>query len=158
MGALGSIVLAEGDLEAGLALLERSAALARDARFHWWRTIITLDLAIHNRRLGRFSEAGYWARETLALANRIGERRCAVYALALLACVAIEEGNTRGAGALWGALEREERRGPVGQWEEDRKQFAAAAAPSEPDDAYDRARIEGSGMTVDEATAYALRG
>ena len=100
---------------------------------------MTLDLASHARQFGCFSEAGYWARETLMLAHRIGERRCALYALALLACVAIEAGNTPEAGLLWGALEREERRGPVGQWEEQRKQFVAAIAPSEPDDAYERA-------------------
>jgi non-specific serine/threonine protein kinase len=158
VGALANIAIAEGELEAGLALLERSAALAKEAQFNWWQTNIMLELAIHNRRLGHMSEVGHWARETLRLANRIGERRCAVYALALLAGAAIESGNTRKAGILWGALEREERRGPVGQWEDERKQFAAAAAPSEPVDTYERARIEGGVMTFDEAIAHALRG
>ena len=80
-----------------------------------------------------------------------------MFALALLAAVAIEENDLREAGVLWGALEREERRGPVGQWEEARKQFAAAGAPSKPDATYEQARIEGGRMTFNEAIGYALR-
>ncbi len=54
---------------------------------------------------------------------------------------------------LWGAVEAEERRAPLGAWEQHREPFAARLADV-PRDGVQR----GHAMTLDEAVAYALEG
>ena len=53
------------------------------------------------------------------------DRQYIVFTLALLARFATSRGDVARAGRLWGAIETEDAR-PVGQWEPDREEFAAA--------------------------------
>ena len=61
----------------------------------------------------------------LSLAMEIANRQSVIFALAYLACVSAERGDIVHAGRLWGAIESEESRGPLGQWESEREQYAA---------------------------------
>ena len=86
---------------------------------------------------------------------KVGDRQNVLYALALLARVAAQDGREARAGRLWGAIEAEEARGPVGAWEGDREQeehavLAAAGA------AFDSARAEGRVLALADAIAFAI--
>jgi hypothetical protein len=82
--------------------------------------------------------------------TRVGERQCVVYSLALLARTAAEGGDPARAGRFWGALEREEERGPVGQWEAEREQYAVAVlARAGPE--FERGLEEGRRLSLDAA-------
>jgi hypothetical protein len=62
----------------------------------------------------------------LAASVELGDRQTTLYALALLARFATVAGKEERAGRIWGAIEAEESRGPVGHWEGEREQFASA--------------------------------
>ena len=64
---------------------------------------------------GQADEAVRYGREAVELAQGIGDRMHGVYAIALLARIAAEDGRVEQAGLMWGALEAEEERGTVGQ-------------------------------------------
>ena len=75
--------------------------------------------------------------------------------LARLARIAAERGDHRSAGRLWGAVEAEEARGPIGAWENEREAYVRtvlAATASE----FERARDEGRKLSLDEALDVAL--
>ena len=68
------------------------------------------------------------ARESLAPLAKVGDRQNVLFALALLARVAAQDGREARAGRLWGAIEAEEARGPIGAWERDRDRSCAPRA------------------------------
>jgi predicted ATPase len=153
---LAQLAYADGEHERALELLERSAAIAEGSGFSWWHCITLLQLAMWRLRLGGLDEAETRARAALGLAHRMADRQHVVYALALLSRIAAAAQRSERAGRLWGALEAEETRGRIGQWEEDRQRFAAAAAvPPGPE--YDRALDEGRRLSLEEAVDEALR-
>ncbi|HEV8573157.1 MAG TPA: hypothetical protein VGR43_00470, partial [Dehalococcoidia bacterium] len=154
---LGDIALADGEHERGLELLERGAALAGQVGFRWYQAMVLLSLADHTCALGRREDAERWAHQSLVLGHRIGERQVTVYSLALLARAAAGRGEVVRAGRLWGAIEREKQRGPIGQWEGEREEYAGAVfAITGPE--FERARDDGWRLTLDQAVEYALRG
>jgi hypothetical protein len=91
----------------------------------------------------------------------MGDRRHAVQALAQLAAVAAGRGDSLRAGRLWGSVEAEELRGPLGRrprmaaWEEDRERFHALVH-AQSDATFERALTEGRRLSLDDAVAYAL--
>ena len=154
---LGEIAFEEGDHERSFALLERSAAILEDTGFSWFQAAALLALAERCKELGRHEEAARWAREALPVAHRIGDRQRIVYALAVLALAAAERGNQTRSGRIWGALEREEERGPVGQWEgEGERDGYAAAVMARTGGEFERARQEGRRLSLDAAVELAL--
>ncbi len=110
-------MFAEGDYERAFELLERSAAVCEETGFSWFQGVALVGLAERNQEIGRHGTRRGWAREALVVVSRIGDRQATVYSLAILARAAAEQGDQRRAGRLWGALEREAERGPIGQWE-----------------------------------------
>jgi hypothetical protein len=90
-----------------------------------------------------------------ALAHSIGDRQGIVYGLGLLAWAAAAAGEAGRAGRLWGAIETEAARGSIGQWEDERDDYAAHVLPVAGAD-FDRAVEAGRHMTLDDAVAYAL--
>jgi predicted ATPase/class 3 adenylate cyclase len=156
LATLGEVACAEGDYEAGLADLERAARLAHEAGNTWWESGILLGLADHYRTLGRQDEAERWARAALQRAHGIGERQHAVYALALLAGGTAGRGDQETAGRFWGALEREEQQGPLGQWEDERAVYAARVF-AVAGDRFERALQDGRRLTLAAAVQLALR-
>jgi predicted ATPase/DNA-binding SARP family transcriptional activator len=149
------IARAEGDHERAARLLARSAELAAGSEFTWWQGVTLLELAELELERGRSAKGEQRAREALAPLAKVGDRQNVLYALALLARVAAQDGREARAGRLWGAIEAEEARGPVGAWEGDRDQeahavLAAAGA------AFDSARAEGRVLALADAIAFAI--
>src|SRR6202040_1735804 len=83
-----------------------------------------MDAADLSHELGRTVVANEQAREALRLSQKIVGRQSTLYALALLARFAVADGRVERAGLLWGAVEAEEGRGPVGAWDRDREEYA----------------------------------
>jgi len=125
IGTLGYLAQMQGDAPQAVTLLEQSAAMAAQEGFTWWQATMLANLAELELAQNRLDEAATHARQTLRLSRRIGDRQLSVYALAYLACVAAEDGDAHQAGRLWGALEAEEARRPLGAWEGEREQYAA---------------------------------
>ncbi|MBA3376635.1 MAG: adenylate/guanylate cyclase domain-containing protein [Actinobacteria bacterium] len=159
--SLGSFDYRDGDIERGLEVLEQSAAAAREVGFKWWEANMRNALATYAIELGRFVEAEQHGRAELVLAHEMGDRRHAVQALGHLARLAVGRGDTTRAGRLWGALEAEELRGPVGQrprmhaWGEEREAWAAIVL-ADPDEALERGRVEGRRYSLEQAVGEAL--
>jgi predicted ATPase/DNA-binding SARP family transcriptional activator len=156
LGSLGSLERAEGNTELAAALWERSAGMAAEIGRAWWEGRMLANLAALALEAGRLDEAAALARDALRLARRTGDRHGTVYALAYLAWAAAEGGGARRAGRLWGAVEAEERRGRVGGWEDDRDELAGKIL-SYATPAFERARRDGAGLTLDEAIEEGLR-
>jgi predicted ATPase len=155
IGALGYLAHAEGDLVQALDLFRQSAEIAAPLGFTWWQANMLAAIAECALDLGQAAEAGGPARESLALAAEIGNRQGTVYGLALLARAAAESGDPVRAGRLWGALEAEEERGPVGQWEGERETFEARVLGHNGPE-LERGLEEGRRLSLDAAVAEAL--
>jgi hypothetical protein len=74
--------------------------------------------------------------------------------MATLAGFATATGQLERAGCLWGALEAEVERAPVGYWEADRDELARRVVRDDP--TFERGREEGRRLSLDQAVAYAL--
>ena len=78
-----------------------------------------------------------------------------MFGLAVAAWVAAVTGRPERAGTLWGAIEGEAERAPIGQWENEQEEYAGyvftAAGPE-----FERRRADGRAMSLDEAVEYAL--
>jgi ATP/maltotriose-dependent transcriptional regulator MalT len=122
---LGYLAQKQGDADQAVTLLEQGAAMAAQAGHSWLEANTLANLAEFALAQNRLGEAATRALQTLRLSRRIGDRQLSVYALAYLARVAAENGDTHRAGRLWGAVEAEEARRPLGAWEGDREQYAA---------------------------------
>ena len=156
LGTLGSIAHHEGDHERAAELLEQSAGLAAETGFFWWRahTLYELgEIAVESRNLESAEER---LRQALEQAVGIGERQLTIYTLALLARTAAERGAAERAGVLWGAVEAEEQREPVGQWEAERDEYAAPILANE-GPALARGREKGRSLALADAVEVGLQ-
>jgi hypothetical protein len=77
-----------------------------------------------------------------------------IFALAVVARIAASSGQHEYAGRLWGAIETEESRGQIGQWERFREEQAAGVVSDSPE--FERGRSAGRLLSLDEAVEYAL--
>jgi hypothetical protein len=77
-----------------------------------------------------------------------------VYLLALLAAVAAAQGEAERSGVLWGAVEREEGRGPIGQWENEREDYRSRVKPDDPEQ-FELGRARGRLLSPAEALEHA---
>jgi predicted ATPase len=157
IGALGYVAHGAGDFERALALFEESEEKCAAIGFTWWEASVVSNAADCEFELGRIEEAELRARRGMALSRQIGDRQLMVYLLGFLARNAAVRGDVTRAGRLWGALEAEEARAPVGQWEvdDDRETyakvlFAADEAVLEP------ARKVGRALSFEAAVDEAL--
>lgn len=139
-----------GDLAAAAALYEESAEIARKIGWQWWESHERGNVAELARLRGELELAEAAALRMLALALDLGDRMVAVFATAELASVAALRSDVVSAGRLWGAIEREESNGPIGQWPGERPGYEKTIVPAADTD-FDRARREGSLLTLAEA-------
>ncbi len=123
--------------------------------YTWMQASAIMNCADVSHALGRTAVANERAREAVRLSQQVGDRQMTLYALALLARFAVAEGRADRAGLLWGAVEAEEGRGPVGTWDQDREEHAAPVlAHAGPE--FEAARAKGRGLALDEAVGVAL--
>jgi hypothetical protein len=105
--------------------------------------------------LGETSEAEACARESLQLLSDIGDQQMMVFALVRLARIAAETGRAEDAGVLWGAIETEEERSPMGAWANERARLSAPVLVHGGPD-FDRGEKRGRELTLEEVVELAL--
>ncbi len=125
---LGQVLVADGDIDEGTALVRRSAELARDLGWDWWLSGQLGNLAFLALGRGDLVEAQRTAAEALRLEREHGNRHWALYSLTALARVALARGDTERAGLYWGAVELEGARSRYGAWESSRIDLADGLA------------------------------
>jgi predicted ATPase len=152
----GEILFAEGNAEEGLELLAQSAELAGEAGFSWWRARVLRTMVDCTLELGRPQDAEHWLAEALEHSQRLGDRRATMFTLARLARVGAEMGELKRAGLIWGAIEAEESRATHGNWEQLRDDLAAPVLAHAGEPAFERGRLEGHRLSLDETVEYAL--
>ena len=155
LGLLGEIAWTEGRSDDALELAARSGEAAAEVGFTWWQMHQLYHGSEWSGELGRTGEAEAYARDALRLAVAIQDRQLTIYLLAILAGTAAVHGHLEKAGAVWGAIEAEEGRGPVGQWEAEREAYAARVLDHE-NEAFAAGRVRGRRMTLSDAVDYAL--
>ena len=143
-----------GRFEEAIELSRRAADAARSVGFAWVAVHSLYEVVTYSAELGRIVEAEADGLEALRRAEEIGDRQLMIYLLALLARAAGSRGARERAGVLWGAVEAEEARAPVGQWEAERDAHAAPVL-AHADDVFERARRQGRSLSLSEAVAYA---
>jgi predicted ATPase len=152
---LGELAFEEGRPEESIELLDRCAARAKELNWDWWRKNALSLAGDYSLRLGRPDDALPRIRQSVVIARTMHDRQWLVYGLTLLAWVAAAKGQAERAGTLWGAVEGEAERGPIGQWENERDEYAGyvfgLAGPE-----FERARAESRSMSLDEAVDFAL--
>ena len=152
---LGNVAALQGDLDRAAELFRAAAEDAAAIGFTWWE--VSMLAAVAETELGRSrpEEALAPGRKALAIAHRIGDRQGVVWALAVLAVAAARTGDAEGAGRHWGAVEAEEARARVGQWELQRHEYEAKVREAD-GAAFERGRSRGRQLTLDEAVEDVL--
>jgi predicted ATPase/class 3 adenylate cyclase len=150
LGIRGEVEFLQGNQELGLEMLERSAALAGEIGFVWWQGVMLGVASEFALEVGRMEQAEEWGRQSLAVLRGVGDRQNMVYGLALLAWTAAAQGRAHLAGTLWGAIEAEESRGPIGAWGDERDKYEAAVTRASGPE-FDAGRREGRGLSLGEA-------
>jgi tetratricopeptide (TPR) repeat protein len=152
---LGQVLVAEGDVDGGTALVRRGAELARDLGWDWWLSGQLGNLAFLALDRGDLAEAERTGVEALRLERDHGNRHWALYSLTALARVALARGDPEHAGLYWGAVEAEGARSRHGAWEESRIELAdGVATESSPE--FVAGRERGCELDFWDAVAVAL--
>ena len=154
LGGLGWVAGHQGDLEAAWNLTRQHVAVVEEVGWPWGEAMGRIYMADLSLSLDRLDECEASARAGLVLARELDDRLNTVRALALLAARAGAAGETERAGRLWGAIEAEEVRGPIGRGEQHRTHADRALADR--GDELERGLDTGRGMTLKEAVKYAL--
>ncbi len=104
-------------IDEGFALLRSAVVHAEGSADEWWLTSLHVDLADRGLEFGRLDAAGASAREALALARKLHDRKATIWALSMLARTASRNSGHERAGRIWGGLEAEgERGGRTERW------------------------------------------
>jgi hypothetical protein len=115
---------------------------------------VLLSLAEHGAELEWLGAAERWAQQGVEIGRSIRGRLLLVEGLAVLAGIARRRGALARAGLLWGAVEAEEVRAPLGAWDGYRAEFAAGVVCL--DESFAAGRAEGRKLTLDAAIEHAL--
>jgi predicted ATPase len=155
LGNLGTLEFKRGNVSLGRELIEQSIAIAREVGFEWWEAGKLLELGQYALAAGEVDEGDRRARDALRIYSGQRGRQNIVAALAVLAWAAAAHGDAHRAGTLWGAIEADEARGPLGFWEQRRDEYAARLTPAFGPE-FDRACEAGRGLSLEDAVEYAL--
>ncbi|MEA2460496.1 MAG: hypothetical protein QOH90_673 [Actinomycetota bacterium] len=153
VGSEAGIEFSEGNDELGLSLLRESAKLSEECGFHWWRAGNLGSLVENLYRLKRLDEAESTCREAIALAHAIKERQWTIFDLALMARIWAHTDRLEDAGRLWGGIETEEARAPIGQWESEKHEYSSDLPLELPE--FERGREHGRKFSLDELVELA---
>ncbi len=138
---LGQVLVADGGIDEGTALVRHGADLARRVGWDWWLSGQLGNLAFLALGRGDLVEAERTGAEALRLEREHGNRHWALYSLTALARVALARGDSERAGLYWGAVEVEGARSRYGAWEASRIDLAEGlATESSPEFAAGRER------------------
>jgi predicted ATPase/DNA-binding SARP family transcriptional activator len=152
LGSLGWIEFGEGNIERALELELSALAMIRETGgWAWGEPRYLVNVAEYSLMLDRLEDAASHAQQAFRLSFGIGDRITATYALAVLALVARRLGDEERAGRLWGAIEAEEERSSLGQWQAEREQYASRILAKSED--FDRGFASGRQMSFEEAAA-----
>ena len=125
---LGQVLVAEGEVDAGIALVRKGADLAGAIGWDWWQSGQLDTLASLSIAHGDAEAAERHGREALRLMREQENRHWALYTLTTLARAALARGDLELAGTLWGAVEGETRRVPNPGWEAARERYSGPLA------------------------------
>jgi predicted ATPase/class 3 adenylate cyclase len=153
LSLLGSVEDHDGNVEKAVELTRGCVELARELDFEWFEAIALMNLGEFELKLGRQDEAEQHAFEALDLARRIEDRQNLVFALLVLALAARARGDDERAGRIWGAIETESARAPLGRWETVYRDAYEATIFSGAGEDFERGLEEGRGLSLDEAAA-----
>jgi predicted ATPase len=154
LGTLANIAFDEGRTDEALDLLDEGARLAGGIGNRWLQSHSLLTRAEYALMVGRPEVARPACREGLTVARSIGDRQWMHWGVTLAAWTAAEEGRLSEAGTLWGALEVEAEREPIGQWEGERETWVARIVRGAPE--FEQAALQGRQLTHAEAVKLAL--
>jgi predicted ATPase/class 3 adenylate cyclase len=154
--SLAEVAQADGDREAALDLLEEGRGFAISSGFRWWQAGTSARIAALQLELGRSDDAFVNARQALALSHVMHDRNAIAYELGLLAEINARTGDTARAGMLWGAVEAEETRAPIGNWLHGPVRFQPSVKDG--DAAFERGIEAGRALQLDDAVQLALGG
>jgi predicted ATPase len=155
IGALGYVAHDARDFERALELFGRSEEMSAEVGFTWWELSMVAYAADCEFELGRIDESEQRDRRALELGRQIDDRQSLIYTLAHIARNAAVRGEASRAGRLWGAVEAEAERAPVGQWEAEREKFAEGFSAIDGAE-FVRAREEGRRLSFEAAVSEAL--
>ena len=156
VGTFGAIARDEGDLEKASALVAESARLAEQVGVAWWHAGMILELAALSLEADKVDDAYEKARAGLELARQLHDYGGRVLGVGLLACVAGVRGDPDRAGRLWGAIEDDHVRAPLGGWPRHRAGCEARLVASCGGAVLDAAVAAGRHLSLDDAVALAL--
>jgi tetratricopeptide (TPR) repeat protein len=154
--ALGNVEDHDGNWEVAIERTRQSLELSREIGIEWFEAIALMSLGEYEIKLERHDGAEQHASAAFELARRMDDRQNMVFALAALALAARARGDEECAGRLWGAIEAEEARAPIGRWEsvyrqEYEEKILQGTAP-----AFERGLEAGRNMSLDAVTSHNL--
>jgi predicted ATPase/class 3 adenylate cyclase len=123
---LGQVLVSSGEVERGTELVRRSADMAIDVGWDWWRSGQLSNLAFLALDRGDVDEAERDGREGLRIVRDQENRQWTLWLLSALARAALARDRHELAGLLWGAVEAETERVPSGSWQTRRREMAGA--------------------------------
>jgi hypothetical protein len=149
LSSLAGIERRQGDANGAIELLRTAATKAESIGFTWTERGIREFLARVHLEAGNVDEARVEGLRALELARTTGDRLGAAWSLTFFTMLAAQTGDLERAGLLWGALEAEHERKPLGVWVEDRVDAEATLPLTDPE--FVRGRERGRRLSFEEA-------
>jgi predicted ATPase/DNA-binding SARP family transcriptional activator len=156
LGALGAITRDAGEHVRAAELIQASAAMAREAGVRWWESGMLAELASLALNAGCIDEAETRARESLVLADEIGDRAGRVFGVGLLARVCAERGQPERSMTLWASIHDADAVAPLGGWRRHRQAHEARIRDTLGDEML-LVSADRPLLTLDDAVALALQ-
>jgi predicted ATPase/class 3 adenylate cyclase len=153
LALLGTLALHTGDRDAGVALLEESARLARDVGWRWWLAGTQSELADVALADGRDEDARMLLRESVPLGLTVHDRVGLCWYLSQFALVLARGRKLEDAGRLWGAVEAASAFVPGGPWPRDMDALEQQVLELA-DAAFERGRDDGHSLALEDVAAW----
>ena len=116
IATLGAIERDAGNEERAFELIETAATMVREVGVRWWESGLLAELATLALNAGRIDEAETLARESLLIADQIGDRGGRVFGVGLFAALASMRDQPERTERLWAAVADEDAGAPLGGW------------------------------------------
>jgi hypothetical protein len=130
--------------------------MAREAGVRWWESGMLAELASLALNAGCIDEAETRARESLVLADEIGDRAGRVFGVGLLARVCAERGQPERSMTLWASIHDADAVAPLGGWRRHRQAHEARIRDTLGDEML-LVSADRPLLTLDDAVALALQ-